>query len=62
VLYVVVAEAVTKAVSRGEVPWHLVAAAGVTAVALWILVRLARSKLRQKEKESHGNEGATFPE
>jgi uncharacterized membrane protein YdjX (TVP38/TMEM64 family) len=62
VLYVVGADAVTKAVSRGEVPWHLVAAAGVTAVALWILVRLARSKLRQKEKESHGNEGATFPE
>jgi len=46
VLYVVGADAVTKAVVQGEVPWLLVGALVVTAGVLTVLVRQARRKLQ----------------
>ena len=50
VLYVVGADAVTKAVSEGRIPWVLIVAVVVALVILTILVRLARKKLKAKEE------------
>ncbi len=50
VLYVVGADAVSKALSRGEIPWRLVAGVGIATAVVLTLVRVARAKLRQKEK------------
>jgi uncharacterized membrane protein YdjX (TVP38/TMEM64 family) len=52
VLYVVGADAVSTALSLGEVPWRLVAGVGVVAVFVAVLVRVARSKLQRKEREA----------
>lgn len=46
VLYVMGADAVTKAVTQGEVPWVLVLGVAVAAVILTVLVRFARTRLR----------------
>ncbi len=52
VLYVVGADAIAKALSRGEIPWALVAVLTGVAVILTLLVKIARSKLRNKESLS----------
>ncbi len=46
VLYVVGADAVTKAVTQGEIPWGLVLGVAAAAVVLTVLVRFARAKLQ----------------
>jgi uncharacterized membrane protein YdjX (TVP38/TMEM64 family) len=46
VLYVVGADAVTKAVTQGDVPWGLVLGVAVAALVLTVLVRFARAKLQ----------------
>ena len=52
ILYVVGADAVTKGLTRGEVPWVLVGALVGIAVVLFVLVRFARKKLQDKEGTS----------
>lgn len=52
VLYVVGADAVTRGIAEGRVPWALVAALGVAAIVLALLVRRARRLLREKEAAS----------
>lgn len=51
-LYVVGADAITKGVSQGKVPWPLVGGAVVAAIILTILVRTARRKLSSQETET----------
>lgn len=50
VLYVVGVDAVLSALSRGEIPWPLIAVATAAAVILIFLVNIARRRLRKKEK------------
>ena len=52
VLYVVGADAVTKAIYQGQVPWTLLSALVVTAVFLGVIVHFARIRLQNKEKEA----------
>jgi uncharacterized membrane protein YdjX (TVP38/TMEM64 family) len=52
VLYVVGADAVTKAISQGQVPWALLGTVLVVAVFLAVLVRFARVRLRAEEREA----------
>lgn len=52
-LYVVGADALTKGLAQGRVPWPLVAGAAVAAVVLTVLVRLAQRKLTAKEAANH---------
>jgi len=52
VLYVVGADAVTKAISQGQLPWTLIFALVVTALFLAVIVRFARVRLQNKEKEA----------
>jgi len=52
VLYVVGADAVTKGLTRGEVPWVLVGALAGTGIVLFVIVRFARKKLQDKEGAS----------
>jgi len=57
VLYVVGADAVTRGISEGRVPWLLVAIVVATAAALALIVRRARRALasdRSGEGEPHG--------
>ena len=49
VLYVVGADAVTKGIVQGQVPWLLVGALAITGVVLAILVRFARRRLQDRE-------------
>jgi len=49
VLYVVGADAVTKGLTRGEVPWALVGTLVGIGVFLFLIVRFARKKLQDKE-------------
>ena len=49
ILYVVGADAVTKAVSEGKAPWPLIGVAAAMIVTITFLVRHARSKLKSKE-------------
>lgn len=49
VLYVIGADAVTKGLSRGEVPWPLVGAGAVAALIVAFLITYARRKLRDTE-------------
>lgn len=49
VLYVVGADAFTKGIAEGRVPWALIGALAAAAVVLTILVRYARRKLQAKE-------------
>lgn len=46
IVYVVGADAVTTAVTQGEIPWGLVLGVAVAAVLLTFLVRFARAKLQ----------------
>ncbi len=50
VLYVVGADAVTKAVTRGEIPWGLVLGVAAAALLLTVLVRFARAKLQSTQE------------
>lgn len=52
VLYVVGADAVTKAISQGQMPWTLLSALAATALFLAMIVRFARSRLQNKGKEA----------
>lgn len=52
VLYVVGADAVTKGLAEGRVPWGLIAAVSVAGVILVLLVRRARRMLANREKET----------
>jgi uncharacterized membrane protein YdjX (TVP38/TMEM64 family) len=49
VLYVVGADAVTKAISDGQIPCYLVIALVITGVFLAVVVRFARARLQKKE-------------
>lgn len=48
VLYVVGVDAVLSGLSRGEIPWPLIAVAAAAAVILIFLVRIAQRRLRRK--------------
>lgn len=50
VLYVVGADAVSKALVQGEVPWVLVGAVAAAAAVLAVLVRQARRRLREPDE------------
>lgn len=52
-LYVIGADALTKGLAQGRVPWPLVAGAVVAAVVLTVLVRLAQRKLTAREEADH---------
>jgi pyruvate/2-oxoglutarate dehydrogenase complex dihydrolipoamide dehydrogenase (E3) component/uncharacterized membrane protein YdjX (TVP38/TMEM64 family) len=54
ILYVVGADAVSKALVQGRIPWPLVGAFLVALVFLTLLVRSARRKLRMKEMQLAG--------
>jgi membrane protein implicated in regulation of membrane protease activity len=51
ILYVVGVDAVLSGLSRGQIPWPLIAVAAATAVILTFLVKIARSRLRRKPGE-----------
>jgi uncharacterized membrane protein YdjX (TVP38/TMEM64 family) len=46
IVYVVGTDAVTRAITQGEIPWSLVIGVAVAAVLLTFLVRLAKAKLQ----------------
>lgn len=50
VLYVVGSDALTQALTRGQVPWFLVGAFFAAVAVLALLVRFARGKLAEKER------------
>ena len=54
VLYVVGADAFTKGIAEGRVPWALVGTLVAAAVILTLLVRHARRKLQAKEMNAEG--------
>jgi len=54
VLYVVGVDAVLSGLSRGEIPWPLIAVAAVVAVILIFLVKIARRRLRVRKSEDGG--------
>lgn len=54
ILYVVGADALTKGLQDGRVPWPLVGAGGLAAVILALLVRHARRLLKEREARSEG--------
>jgi len=58
ILYVVGADAVTRAVAQGKIPWTLVAAFVVALGILTLLVRSARRQLKQKEDKSAAGQAA----
>ena len=67
ILYVVGADAVSKALVQGRIPWPLVVAFLVALVFLTFLVRSARRKLQMKEMQTAGGvsaaeEPAAMPE
>lgn len=51
-LYVVGADAVTKGIAQGKVPWPLVGGAAIAAIILTLLVRMARRKLNAEEAKA----------
>ncbi len=57
VLYIVGADAVFKGLAKGEVPWVLVGVVALAAGILTLLVRHARTKLREKEEKTVSGEG-----
>jgi len=59
VMYVVGADAITKAVTRGEIPWHLIGILVLLIIALTFIVRFARKKLRQAEEETPSKDSTT---
>ncbi len=52
IVYVVGADAITKAVREGRVPWVLVGVLAVVIVALALIVRSARRRLAEEEAKS----------
>ncbi|UCF36866.1 MAG: TVP38/TMEM64 family protein [Acidobacteriota bacterium] len=50
-LYVVGADAVTRSISEGSLPWGLIAAVAIAAVVLGFLVRFAQRRLKEREKD-----------
>ncbi len=52
VLYVVGADAFTKGIAQGEVPWGLIVVLAGAGIILAFLVRYARGKLQDKEKKT----------
>jgi uncharacterized membrane protein YdjX (TVP38/TMEM64 family) len=62
VLYVVGADAFTRGLAEGRVPWALVGALGVALGILALLVRCAGRVLAQREAASPPREAATPPE
>lgn len=59
VLYVVGADAFTKGLQQGEIPWPLVGAVAVAAVILTVLVRRARRVLNEREARLEGEMATT---
>jgi pyruvate/2-oxoglutarate dehydrogenase complex dihydrolipoamide dehydrogenase (E3) component/uncharacterized membrane protein YdjX (TVP38/TMEM64 family) len=59
ILYVVGADAVSKALREGRIPWPLVGAFLVALVFLTLLVRSARHRLQMKEMKAAGGVSAT---
>ena len=55
VLYVVGVDAVLSGLSRGEIPWPLIAVAAVAALILIFLVKIARRRLRRKAGEDRSD-------
>jgi uncharacterized membrane protein YdjX (TVP38/TMEM64 family) len=53
VIYVVGADAVTKAIVQGEAPWLLIGAVVATAAILAVLVRSARRRLQSREPNAN---------
>lgn len=53
ILFVVGADAVTKAFSQGKIPWPLLGLAAGMIVILYFLVKYARKKLVSKEESLH---------
>lgn len=54
ILYVVGADAFTKGLQRGEVPWPLVGSLVAAAVLVIVLVRYARRVLKEREQSLEG--------
>ena len=50
-LYVIGADVVTKGISQGRIPWVLIGAVVVAFIIMALLIRLARRKLKDKEKD-----------
>jgi uncharacterized membrane protein YdjX (TVP38/TMEM64 family) len=55
ILYVVGVDAVLSGLSRGEIPWPLIAVAAVAALILIFLVKIARRRLRRKAGEDRSD-------
>jgi len=55
-LYVVGADAFTKALAQGKLPWTLLLVLSVILVVLVLLVNMARKNLRKKEQELPANQ------
>jgi uncharacterized membrane protein YdjX (TVP38/TMEM64 family) len=55
VLYIVGVDAVLSGLSRGEIPWPLIAVAAAAAVILIFLVKIARRRLRRKPGEDRSD-------
>ncbi len=55
ILYVVGADAVTKGLAQGRVPWPLIGVVAIVIIILTLLVRQARKKLNQKEQAVETN-------
>jgi uncharacterized membrane protein YdjX (TVP38/TMEM64 family) len=51
ILYVVGADAFTKGIAEGRVPWGLIGGVVAAGIVLAVLIRYARRRLREKEKE-----------
>ncbi len=56
ILYVVGADAITKMLTRGEVPWPLLGVLVLIILALTLFVRVARKKLKQAEDKAQSKE------
>jgi len=55
ILYVVGADAVTKGLAQGRVPWALIGVAASVIIILTLLVRQARKQLQKKEQAIESN-------
>ncbi len=62
VLYVVGADAVSKAISEGRIPWVLIIAVVIVLLVVVVLARLARHTLREKETGTQVGNPATGEE
>jgi uncharacterized membrane protein YdjX (TVP38/TMEM64 family) len=55
ILYVVGADALTKGLAEGRVPWALIGVLAMVILILTLLVRQARNKLNAKEQAVENN-------